>query len=470
MNLKKLLLRSLLLIPLILGTVGFLSEGIPFNDALFMAITLYALEYGDGGNVLLVEIARWTAPLATASGLLILLSQLRRRFHSYMLYRQGIAVAVYGNSAEASELLNQLGDRGIDCDNKFVPAQTYILAKDEQSNLNFYHRYCKQLEGCTVYLKCHSLPAQASAPTNLRLYSPEETAARLFWKCSDIIALSDKMGHRMDIVFLGFDELGEQLLSTALQQNIFHPDQFIAYHIFGNDNGFIATHRQLSEIGDPVNFYDHPWYEALDLLEQAAMVIVAEQENQTPLVEKLLLTLTRPKLHVLAANPLALDILDEQDRLDIFHWQQEAAGPEQIFSTKLYEDAIQLNHAYALRYSENPGTAEEEWEKLNGFTRYSNISSADYFEVLRKLLRQNKQPDCFEDLSDGWIEHLAELEHVRWCRYHYLNNWTYGIPENGKAKDNIKRIHQSLLPYSKLSKEEKQKDKDNIELMFKLTE
>ena len=470
MNIKKLLLRSALLLPLVLGTMGFMSEGSPFNDALFSAITLYALEYGDGGNGLLVEIARWTAPLATASGLLILLSQLRETLHNYLLYQQGKAVAVYGSNSDTARLLRQLGDCGIDGGSKFVQAQKYILAGDEAFNLAFYNRHREQLENRSVYLKCSTLPAQSSAPANLRLYSPEETAARLFWKRSNILELSEQNGHRMDIVILGFGRLGEHLLTTALQQNIFHPDQAITYHVFGDDDGFAATHRQLQKISDPILFHSEPWYNCLELLDKAAMVIAAEQENQTELVEKLLLALTRSRLHVLADGSLGLDILDEQDRLLLFPWKTEADGLEAIFSTDLYEDAMQLNLAYAVRYADNVGTAEEEWAKLNSFTRYSNISAADYFVVLRALLRSRRQPDSFAELSDDWIEHLAELEHIRWCRYHYLHNWVYGVPENGKAKDPVKRIHRLLVPYYALSENEKMKDRENIEMMFKLTE
>lgn len=467
---KKLLMRCALLLPLILGTIGFLSEGHPFNDALFMAITLYALEYGDGGNVLLVEIARWTAPLATASGLLILLSQIQQRIKHYLLFKKGLAVAVYGSNEDAAELLRQLGDCGIAGGSRFVQAQKYILAGEEHSNLAFYHRYRNQLEDRSVYLKCRTLPAQASAPANLRLYSPEETAARLFWKRSEILALSEKHGHRMDIVLLGFGQLGKHLLTTALQQNIFHPEQHISYHIFGNDDGFAATHRQLNEISDPVIFHDCVWYEELPLLDHAAMVIVAEQTDQTALVEKLLLTLPHSRIHVLAADSLGLEILDEQNRLQLFHWEQEATSPEQIFSTKLYENAMHLHLAYTERYRGSNRSAEDEWADLNGFTRYSNISAADYFEVLCTLLRSRQQPTDFASLSDEWVEQLAELEHIRWCRYHYLNNWTYGIPDNGMAKDSAKRIHRSLVPYHALSENEKLKDKENIKLMFKLTE
>ena len=66
------------------------------------------------------------------------------------------------------------------------------------------------------------------------------------------------------------------------------------------------------------------------------------------------------------------------------------------------------------------------------------------------------------------MEKLAELEHIRWCRYHYLNNWHYGIPENGKTKDLEKRIHCDLVPYSDLNEEAKERDRDNIRTLLSI--
>ncbi|MBQ3010287.1 MAG: hypothetical protein IJD81_03735 [Oscillospiraceae bacterium] len=470
MNIFKKVLRWLLPVPLILGTVGFLQQGQPLNDALFTAVTLYAMGYGDGGNCLPVEIARWAAPIMTASGLVLLVSQLQTRLRSFFLYLRGQAVAVYGGNEEAAQLLRLLDDRGIEGRDTFVKAQTYILTGPEADNLAFYRRHRRQLEHSSVYLKCSSLPAQATAPANLRLYCPEETAARLFWRQSDILALSKAHAHSMDIVIVGFGLLGEHLLTTALQQNIFSPDQTITYHIFGDDNGFAATHPQLKEISDPVRFHSEPWYTQLPLLEGAAMVIVAQQQEQTALVNTLMDTLTRDTLHILAADDFVFEILDGRSRMKLFCWEQEAVTPELIFSTKLYEDAMALNLAYAVRYTGSTRTAEEEWADLNGFTRYSNISSADYFKMLCALLRSEGQPEDFNALSDAWKQRLSELEHIRWCRYHYLNNWRCGTPADGKAKDAAKRIHRSLIPYAALSDGEKAKDLDNIALMFALSE
>lgn len=101
------------------------------------------------------------------------------------------------------------------------------------------------------------------------------------------------------------------------------------------------------------------------------------------------------------------------------------------------------------------------WAKLNSFTRYSNISAADYHAVQLLMLGN-------EALTDEKLERLAELEHIRWCRYHYLNNWTYGTPDNGKNKDAAKRVHRALLPYAELSNSEKEKDRENIRILLAL--
>ena len=54
-------------------------------------------------------------------------------------------------------------------------------------------------------------------------------------------------------------------------------------------------------------------------------------------------------------------------------------------------------------------------------------------------------------------ETLAELEHMRWSRYHYIHNWTYGV-----KTDSARRIHSCLVPYHQLSEEEKVKDIEAI--------
>ena len=71
-------------------------------------------------------------------------------------------------------------------------------------------------------------------------------------------------------------------------------------------------------------------------------------------------------------------------------------------------------------------------------------------------------------LTEEKLEWLAELEHIRWCRYHWLNNWVCGQPENGKNKDMQKRIHKCLVPYAELDETDREKDRENIRILMKL--
>lgn len=465
---KKLLRGGLLCLPLILGTVGLCAAGESFLNAVFLSICMYGMNYQDVPPNLLVEIARWTAIVATVSGILLLFSHLWESLQNFLKYHHGDSVAVYGPEKMRSEALAQLGPCGVEGKDpqRFMQAQRYLLLDEEAVNFSFYYRNRAALQDRPVYLRCSSLPAQSAASPNLHLFSPEENAAKLFWKQQCLYSTSRNCGHRMKIVFLGFGKLGEQLLLQALQDNLFAPDQKIEYHIFGQENGFMAVHTELGRIQDPVLFEKEPWYANLPLLEQAQMVLVLEQEQQLTLVGQLLATLTREKIHVFCAGP-ELELLAGHERLVPFDWKAEGQRVQDIFHETLFERAKRINLRYASLYNGVPETEEQkeiQWQGLDTFTRYSNISAADYHEIRLQMLAELRQTP--EALSPDTMELLSELEHMRWCRYHYLNNWRYGVPENGKNKDVRKRIHKDLVPYSTLSEEEKKKDRDNVELLL----
>lgn len=469
---KKTLLRGgLFCLPLLLGTVGLLASGEKFLNAVFLSICMYGMNYQDVPPNLLVEVARWTAILATVSGVLLLFSHLWESMRNFVKYHRGNSVAVYGPDKVRNEALRQLGSYGVEGKDPqiLVPAQRYLLLDEEAKNFSFYYRNRAALQNCPVYLRCSTLPAQSAASPNLHLFSAEENAARLFWKKYCLYPTSRACNHQMKIVFLGFEKLGEQLLLQALQDNLFAPEQKIEYHIFGQENNFTAVHTELGQIEDPVIFEKEPWYAGLPLLEQAQMVIVLQQHQQLMLVGQLLSTLTREKIYVFRAVP-ELELLAGGERLIPFDWKEEGQQIQDIFHETLFERAKRINLRYANLYSgvrEDAENKEKEWQALDTFTRYSNISAADYHEIRLQMLQEMHQtPD---NLTPDIMELLSELEHMRWCRYHYLNNWHYGVPENGKRKDAKKRIHSDLVSYSALSEAEKKKDRDNVRLLLSIS-
>ena len=464
MKLKRIYKPVLILIPFILGMIGFGMAGEPMLQAVYHCICLYGMGHQDLPPNVLIEVARWLAPLATAGSVVLVVRTLRRACHGIVARCTGKSVAVYGPAAEKDALLKELGIRGIGMDQRPVKAHSYILLGEETENLEFYRQYEKLLGEKDVYLKCSSLPAQSGSKSNLHLFCPEETAARFFWKATCPFEMSEQAGHRMKIVLLGFGELGRELLVTGLQSNIFHPNQRIEYHIFGEEKGFTKLYCRLPEISDPVIFHEELWVENLPLMEEAQMVIVAQQEEQLSLVRELTLALPGRQMHVLAAQPDGVKMLAGQNPIVCFDWKKETMQLEHIVGTRLHLYAKRVNLRYAHLYQQVEETAENrelEWNNLDAFTRYSNISTADYHDVRLRMLK-GKAPDREQ------MELLAELEHIRWCRYHFLNNWKQGVPENGGNKDLKKRIHRLLVSYAELDEAEKEKDRENIRILLAL--
>lgn len=468
---KKLFKLLLYILPILLGVWGFhFLEGEPFLDSVFNSILMYILCYTEHPANIFIEVARWLAPAMTASWVLIVFHTLREQLIHFLMFCTGKSIAVYGPAEDKETLLQKIKHGGIDGKNHFVRANKYILLDDENKNFEFYNLNQKKILDSSVFMRCESIPSEAINESNLHLFCSEETSARLFWKEHFLYPLSLQNNHQLEIVFLGFDKLGEELLLFGLQNNIFSPTQKISYHIFGDGTRFQATHTELSSISDPICFYGEPWYLHLDLLEKAEMVIVLTQEKQTELLRSLLSATTRKCFHVFAANTSVIRLLAENERLLVFDWKNESQKLKYILNDTLFEHAKQINLRYAHLYKqvpENKVSMEKEWQLLDTFTRYSNVNSADYHEVRQKMLEFDGQSDS-DVLIPDILEIHAELEHIRWCRYHYLNNWKYGIPVNGKNKDKSLRIHKDLIPYSELTDDEKEKDRENIRILHSM--
>ena len=467
---KKLLHGALFLLPLILATIGLVYAGEKPLDAMFSGVIMYALNYGDSPPNLTVQVARWTAPLATATGVALAFAPVLRLVRAKLLYRTGKSVAVYGDE-EIFELLKKApGIRAIRGETTLLPANRYVLFAEEEENLRFYMTHRPVLEQREVVLRCSSLRSQELGGGRLHLYSMEEVGARLFWKQAGLLRQFSESGRELHIALVGFGRLGEQLLLWGLQNNIFAPDQRIVYDVFGADEGFARLHHELASVRDPVRFHGD-WRQELPLLQQADRILVVEQEKQLLLIEELLFALNATVLDVLAAEPEQLRLLEDQDRLRIFSWKELALLPENLFDEKTLTRAKTINLRYAHLYGgveETAENAEAEWLKLNSFTRYSNISAADYHEIrLQMLAARGIAPDP-QALDARTLELLSELEHIRWERFHYLNNWRRGEKVSGKTKDPAQRTHSDLIPYQDLTETEKEKDRENIRTLLQI--
>lgn len=471
----------LFLLPLILGMLGlWVLAGEPVQDALFTCVSMYVLNYGDTPPNLLVELARWLAPLTTASGILLALRAARDQIHGLVRCLMGDGVAVYGPEAEQAQLLERLGGRGIKGTDEVLPARQYILLGEDEDSFALCRRVLQKRPKADVFLRCAGLrtqsaifpqpdsPSSEESAARLHLFNPEESAARLFWKEQCLYSDSKKRGHRLSVVLLGGGALAENLLYYGLLDNIFDPKQAIEYHVFGDCARFAAVHTQLDQMGgDSVTVHLEPWWESLDLLRTACLVLLLPQEGQAAAAQDLLLA--APGSRVVAfTSGSALTLLAKDGELEVFSWLNLALKPEHILRDDLFAQAKRINLRYAHRYNqveENDQNRETEWTKLDGFTRYSNISCADYHDIRLKMMADLGLPTDPGKLSKKDMELLAELEHIRWCRYHYLSNWRRGAGKDGK-KDPAARLHPDLIPYGELTEREREKDRENIRILL----
>ena len=70
--------------------------------------------------------------------------------------------------------------------------------------------------------------------------------------------------------------------------------------------------------------------------------------------------------------------------------------------------------------------------------------SEESLEKLKEALEEN-------------VEVLAKMEHERWQADRLLSGWRMGDTRN-----NISKVHTDLVPWKKLSKEVKEKDRDPV--------
>lgn len=478
MKRTKILYFILFCLPFILGFIGNCKSGNTVLNSLYAALCIYVMELQIQPENLLSELARWTAPLMTASGVFVAFQQIRRSVANRIKGKNPNSVAIYGDSIYIDTLIDKLGKLGIqggmdDLSDGIDRAGRYvILFRNEQEGLAFYEKYKKDFQQGQVYLCLENIMPQSLEDPNLTIFNLKENTARLYW---DQYSLADHYARGMlniRIGIIGFDILGQNILTYGLLNNIYSPEQHIEYHIWGNYSEYRNIHTQLEHMTpDQVIFHEEDWTADMEIINGLDRLILCQDSEQNLEYLSTLLTFsTCRSIHVNDYLNQVISSLFAREGVCIFGSAEEIVNVEQIFKETMLADAKAFNHYYAMKYQNCPDTEEakeEAFRSLDSFTRYSNIASADYQKVREKMVEILRQPG--ETTADAVIRNkdlLAELEHIRWCRYHYLNNWRHGVPDNGKAKDPLQKIHTDLIPFDQLDDDDKSKDLAAIYTMF----
>lgn len=478
MKRTKILYIILFCIPFILGFIGNYRSGNPLLNSLYSAVCIYVMELQIQPENFLSEIARWTAPLMTASGLFMAFQQIRRAVSNRIKGNNPNSVALYGDSKYIDTLIDKLGKLGIqggmdDLSDGIDKAGRYvILFQQEQEGLAFYEKNKKDFQGGQVYLSLETITPQSLQDPNLTVFNLKENTARMYWDTFSLAEDFAKNHLDLKIGIIGFDTLGQNILTYGLLNNIYARDQHIEYHIWGNYTDYQNVHTELHALlPDEIIFHSDSWTSDIPVINDLDRLILCDDSEENLKTLSTLLTYsTCRNIYVNDYRNQIIHSLFAREGVHIFGSADEIVNVEQIFKETMLADAKAFNHYYAMKYQNCPDTEEAKeaaFRSLDSFTRYSNIASADYQKVREKMIAILKQPE--ESTADAVIRNkdlLAELEHIRWCRYHYLNNWHYGIPENGKAKDIQHKIHTDLIPFEQLDEDDKSKDLAAIYTMF----
>lgn len=458
---KRILFFLFLILPFIIGTVGYYIEDTGLTDAFYGAFALYAVNPVSDEKNILIEIARWLAPVTLASGVILAIKELYNRFKNYFLGMSAGTITIYSDNSFGEILKNNIS-HSILLDNDSVnrSKNSIILYSDDKAALGFYEKHREELEGKTVYMKLDDFNPHYMNRNGLRCFNLNDIIARDFWKSHDLLKYGIE-GMNVRIAIVGLGELGERILNNGLLNNLYSLKQHIEYHVWGSSVLYKSLHKDLCTMNDDeLIFHDSSIEEDICLLSEMDRVIVTECAD-LKLLAAIFEICTNSDIYCFSPDGSLVNGIYGNDRVKVFGRYDELLTQENIMTETLYSLAMELNHNYVDIYGDNSENNDpnKDWEELDGFTKMSNIASADYHEIRLMIM---KEKGSYE-IDDA----VCELEHIRWCRFHLLNQWKYGETSDGR-RDNKNRIHPYLTAYHKLSADERLKDRETVKMMMEL--
>ena len=483
----KLLTWPLVVLTFIGGIISYIHAGCAVDDAIYEAINLFKFSYDADHVNVGIRVLRWIAPLSVATTLFVEIAPLFAWARDRLVFWFMSDRTIIYSDCDAGQALYESMDRKAvlrkTCDVFALSdnaARSVIIMKDDENALKLY----KRLEGmdhrhlCLNSMEPNLIPSsgntvicnindiiagyfwhkqfmdlrKASAPVNNKKHDKEELSA---WRERDGIHIfKNNRDRKIEMIIWGYDDLGKRLLYKGLLFNLFSPDQKIIYHVYDPDCTHLAYKEDIDGAtrlnGDEVVFYnDHRTLR--DMVDRVDAVIMPE-ETVSGRIQELVYSTTKPEIYYYDPNGIKLETVfgnvEESvfTRLHGFGADSDILKEKYILHSGLLDKAKDINKHY---YDKHPDTQHPEydtldkdklWEKLSGFRKGSNVNCADYAEIGLEVKSWNSFTE----------DELASLEHIRWCRYIYLNHMS-----DSDKKD-------LLVPYMKLPEEERIKDIEKV--------
>ena len=443
---KKTVLTVLALVPLMLGTIGYKLSGEMITNALYAAFALYFTSHISDAYNVYIEIARWTAPLVTATAILYALQNVWESLRNrVVLFGKKNSVSVYSDMDCRIRFGKNVGAIYPGDELKKYAREHIIMFSTDEMNLQFYEKHKKELAGKKVYIGVRDIECCFLNPLeDVTIFDINGAIARMLWK---EISLWNKAKNEFNIVVWGSNTLSGEIICTGLQMNLFSKKQKIKYCFVTDNSNFRIRHSELNLMNnDELSYLDYKNPEIWDAVSNADIIIVSDILD-VETMQTLVVKAAESKIYYY--SPVEGDMISHFSLGNVvpFGRNETVLTDENIRRGALIRKAKKLNEHYANLYG-----SEKDWNALSGFLKGSNISASDFGEVLFMLNERIGE------------EEQAELEHIRWCRYMFLNYYTLGTPTNGKNRDDDKRIHMDLIDFSELDPKERVKDTEAIKI------
>ncbi|MCQ2452945.1 MAG: hypothetical protein MJ075_07450, partial [Oscillospiraceae bacterium] len=414
------LARFGLLLPFFIGLLGYLQQGYPFIKGVYGSLCFYFVSVYSTESSFLLDLARWTAPICLATGVLYSLSGFMNYLDKVRTSLHKDAVVIYCDQEELAhaqilkedvphavlELLNP--KTGI----KLYPdvSTQVLMFGDDMKNLEFAYQNEAVLKGKTLCMKLRKIDSDLLGKSNIRYFNTNELVGSIFWEKYPLFRETGSNLADVHVAILGSGELAEKLLVGAILHNIFRLDQKITYHLFGNFDAFLALHGKSRLMNkDRILVHEDSWLNHLDLLKGMSRIVLAEEENLGNL-SRLLHICPEVPLYVHSKEIVDLSKFFLSGNITCFGRDENVYTGRFILGDSRYAKGKELHYMTMLLGREEPqdpeAFKEQEWRKLDGFTQSSYRAIADYYDLYTDYLDA-----CGIETHD--LEEMTALEHIR---------------------------------------------------------
>ncbi len=458
--------KRLCWIPFVVGFAGYLiCFRMPVFEAIYAAVALYfvnPITEDTNGIILLAELS---AVLVTASVLFSILRSLQAEFRHFLCRHFSDSTAVYADNEIGREIIKTVRHGYVSDRQDGLMEKTceHIIAlSDDVESLQLYNENKGKLRDKKVYILLNQLDSSLlgafkdPGEVNLHFINIYEVLAREYWRQNSLYDSRNQETVRIAIV--GFGKVGRAIFKYGYMNNLYKKEQKFEYHIWGADPSDVRFLSRLPTANrDSITMHTEDPKERLEEIAAMTRVILADGYDNLNLMQGILYRNNLVHLHCYFEEDPQLDYFLKNRNLVIFGDFEDILTEKNIKGETLYRMAKLLNYDYALRSAETKcpddfeDKMEAEWRSLDGFKKGSNIARADHYWIELRL--REDEPNLSE-------EYFWEIEHMRWCRYHYIHHWVF----NEKRNDAI-RHHHLLIPYEKLQKEEQKKDGIHDDIM-----